>query len=257
MPGSNVDRKITPPIIHQTSQQQQQRHSRRRLSLSTNSGPDPSPNCFELDSGKKSRHKSRGMMSIFGNSYDSADGRKFCSTNPFSPVDDTLVEHVAHVTNSVEPSKKMKKKKSRSKIPSKDVEIEQQRLTLPNISSRRHSVSVVITAPPIQSSASPVSYDRRRRRSQGVAASTDYFNDVRRLSESHDAVDENVATEESRPTSPYIRPPIVVVSSANRRKFSLQCDYDVRKMLNVLNVCKILKEIWRELRNSIFSISSM
>ena len=77
------------------------------------------------------------------------------------------------------------------------------------------------------------------------------------MSESHDAVDENVVTEESRPTSPYIRPPIVVVSSANRRKFSLQCDYDVRKMLNVLNVCKILKEIWRELRNSIFSISSM
>ena len=222
--GGNVERKITPPIIHQTSQHH---HSRRRLSLSTNSGPDPSPGCFEFESGKKARNKSRGMMSIFGSSYDNVDGRK-SGSNHFSPVDDTLVENVAHVTKS--PTKKLKKKKSRTKIPSKTLkECDVERLTLPNVTSRRHSVSVVITAPPIPTSVSPVSCNRYRRRSQGIAASTDYFNDIRRLSESGDARDENdVDAEECNTSTPYIRPPIVVVSSANRRKYSLQCDYDVR-----------------------------
>ena len=149
------------------------------------------------------------MMSIFGSGYDNVDGRKLPS-NHFSPVDDTLVENVAHVTNSLEPTKKLKKRKSRNKIPVRECDAE--RLTLPNVTSRRHSVSVVITAPPIPTTVSPVSGNRYRRRSQGIAASTDYFNDIRRLSESGDACAENdFGAENDEESTPYIRPPIYCV----------------------------------------------
>ena len=238
-------RKITPPINHLATPSTSN-NSQRRLSLSTTSNVDPiSFVSIENEIAGKKRRKSRGMLSIFGSSPEGQgsktnffSGRK-SSSNYFSPTDDALVENVASVT---EPPKKEKSKKkksgSKSRLNGDDRDAVTKRietLGLPSVNrpssdGRRHSVSVVITAPPMQPTSnagtSPTTYNsRHRRRSQGISSSYDYNEAMlTKLRSRRDVEDDDDC--DGGDGTPYIRPPIVVVTS-QRRKYSLQCDYDV------------------------------
>jgi hypothetical protein len=210
--------------------------------------------------GERKRRKSRGMLSIFGSGYDpSGDpsgsrsnffpGRR--SSNAFSPVDVTpLPENGGDVV-----TKKPKKKKSKGGLATNfeeagDKSVTPKALLIPGVTrpsdARRHSVSVVITAPPIPAAANagraspPASHSRRRRRSQGIPPSFDYSEAMatslryRTTKAENDDCDDRDADDdcdaEDVTGRRYIRPPIVVVTS-QKRKFSLQCDYDVRNSM--------------------------
>ena len=254
-------RKVTPPINHLNPTTTTTSQSRRRLSLSVTSNSSNvvvDPNAFvsiENEVAGKKRRKSRGMLSIFN--YDNAEGMgsksnffsgRKSSSNHFSPSDDALVENVASVTDPLPVKEKSKKKKSGSRSllngdsGATNLTQKTQALGLPSLNhhsgnSRRHSVSVVINAPPFHTTTntgtSPTTYNsRHRRRSQGVPTSYDYDETMmmRLRSRLDDEDDDDCDGSDG---SPYIRPPIVVVTS-QRRKYSLQYDYDVRCSFGIL-----------------------
>ena len=223
----------------------------RRLSLSTASNDTNASPLISVEdeatSGKK-RRKSRGMMAIFGSGNvngcdaDVSTGSKsifFPMSRKSSPVD-------LDGSAKKEKSKKTKKKKlSRSRDATIDVTpsdkvVDMLTVTRPS-DARRHSVSVVVTAPPNQppvtakrdKSVSPTkaSKERQRRRSQGLPASFDYtdamFNALKYRNHLNVDDDDDDDCDGGSVSGPYIRPPIVVVTS-QRRKYSLQCDNDVR-----------------------------
>ena len=257
-PGS-IPKKSSPPLNQLFPPRSHSR--RRLSLSSTSSSNVVDPNAFMTIENEttvvKKRRKSRGMLSLFGSGNETGDGSKSnlfsgrkSSSNYFSPTDVTLVENVAHVTTPTsdsgkkEKTTKTKKKVSRkgllamnatnSDVSSKNLKSNESVNKLdslappPRDASRRHSISVVITAPPIlqpttTEAASPTAYVRRRRRSQGIPPPlVDYYEDLMKMRNriSGGMNPENNNTEDSDNT-PYIRPPIVIVTS-QRRKYSLQ-----------------------------------
>lgn len=253
-PGSS--KKSSPPLNQLIPPSS---HSRRRLSLSTTSSNNVvDANAFMTIENEtnvvKKRRKSRGMLSIFGTNNEGSDGSKSnlfsgrkSNSNYFSPSDETLVENVANVTSpSPDSGKKEKTTKAKKKVNSKGLlnvtnsdesskKKSNENVTKldslappPRDASRRHSISVVITAPPIlqtttTEATSPTAYTRRRRRSQGIPpSSVDYYEDLMKMRNriSGGINPENNNTEDYE-YNPYIRPPMLVVTS-QRRKYSLQ-----------------------------------
>ena len=226
--------------------------ARRRGSLSND--VDESPPNVETDAsiGKK-RRKSRGMMAIFGsgNTYepDESLGSKsnlFPIRKKLSPVDSVLTSESTKPKKEKSKKKKLAGSKGRLSSDASTENVASKRsegLYVPRArEGRRHSVSVVITAPPIATSlpansetSTKSSHSRRRRRSYGITAMYDYGDAMMNaLKFRHhlgaDLSDADDVDDVSDNLGPYIRPPIVVVTASHRRKYSLQTDYDVREI---------------------------
>jgi len=167
-----------------------------------------------------------------------------------SPVDGKTSPTAEFENVSKKEKPKKKKKLSGSKgIMSADVtsrKVDTLSVVTRPSEARRHSVSVVVTAPPVQppdsandelpssavhsSHSSHASHARRRRRSHCVPMSYDYnvamLNALKYRNHLNVDDDDDDDCDGGESSGPLIRPPIVVLTSQHR-KHSLQTEYDV------------------------------